>query len=492
MLPPEWLVTCTDDIVELYEELNTSIIEDIVRRINRMGYISESSVRQAEILQQSGMLFDDIMKQVASSIGKREETLKNLFIEAGTKTLTYDDAIYRAAGLNPPPLNQSPSMLQILNATLVKTNRILNNLTLTSAVQSQRAFIDAVDLAYMQVSSGAMSYQQAIKNAIQKVAHTGASVRFPSGHIDKLDVAVRRSVLTGVNQSGLKLQYQRALDMGCELVETTAHAGARDDHIPWQGKVFSLKGKTKGYDDFESSTGYGTGAGLGGWNCRHGFHPFFEGLSERAYSDEDLRKLNEASVYYNGQEIPMYDATQIQREIERNIREYKREINAYDAALTSATNNKMIEDLKTEIGVASVKLKDKERLLTDFLKQSGLYRQADRQQALGFGRSLSQIAVHADKRHQYLTKELVGVLCTNGVTVSEVSLHYTARARARGIKATQLKDSLLSPYTFGIVRVDRTQTLIHYVTSSINVDTGVLTTIYKTHKRTLKKLGVTV
>ena len=265
-------------------------------------------------------------------------------------------------------MNQSPSMLQILNETLTKTNKILNNLTLTSAVQSQRTFIDAVDLAYMQVSSGAMSYQQAIKNAIQKIAHNGAYVRFPSGHIDKLDVAVRRSVLTGVNQSGLMLQYQRALDMGSDLVETTAHAGARPDHIDWQGQIFSLSGKHKSYPDFVDSTRFGYGDGLGGWNCRHGFYPFFEGISERAYSDKQLRELNEASVFYNGHEIPMYEATQIQRSIERNIRDCKREQSALESAGLDPSG-------------AKAKVKEWQAKQRSFIEQTGLQRDYFRERA---------------------------------------------------------------------------------------------------------------
>ena len=92
-----------------------------------------------------------------------------------------------------------------------------------------------------------------------------------------MDVAVRRAVLTGVNQTTARMQIARADEMECDLVETTAHMGARPEHMDWQGRIFSRSGKSRKYPDFVKSTGYGTGPGLCGWNCRHSFFPYFEG-----------------------------------------------------------------------------------------------------------------------------------------------------------------------------------------------------------------------
>lgn len=78
---------------------------------------------------------------------------------------------------------------------------------------------------------------------------------------------------------------------GCDLVEVTAHAGARPEHQLWQGKVYSRSGTSKKYPGLKEATGYGTGPGLGGWNCRHSFFPYFEDISERAYTDKELEEL---------------------------------------------------------------------------------------------------------------------------------------------------------------------------------------------------------
>lgn len=161
----------------------------------------------------------------------------------------------------------SPAAMQTLNAGYVKCSGDLSNLTLTTANTAQQAYIIACNNAYMQISSGAFDYNTAIRNAVRAAAEDGTEVLYPSGHRDKLDVAVRRSVLTGVGQTCRQLSLINAQDMGCDIMEITAHSNARPSHAEWQGQLVSLSGR-KGYLSLKD-IGYGTGDGFGGWNCRH-------------------------------------------------------------------------------------------------------------------------------------------------------------------------------------------------------------------------------
>jgi hypothetical protein len=112
--------------------------------------------------------------------------------------------------------------------------------------------------------------------------------------------------LTGVNQTAAEVQLRRMDEMGTDLVETTAHHGARttpgpgpDNHAWWQGRWFSRSRKSSKYPDFYEQTGYGTGPGLCGWNCRHSFFPRSSAcLIGRTSIDEPWRSLNEAHVTY--------------------------------------------------------------------------------------------------------------------------------------------------------------------------------------------------
>ncbi|MEG1120527.1 MAG: phage minor capsid protein, partial [Bacteroidales bacterium] len=152
---------------------------------------------------------------------------------------------------------------------------MFDNLTRTTANTTTHQFEKVLDRAYLQITSGAFDYNSAIRSAVKDLSQKGiAVVEYPSGHTDYMEVAVRRATVTGVNQTAAKLQEVRADEMDSDLVETTAHVGARPEHAEWQGKVFSRSGKSKRHPDFRESTGYGTGAGLCGWNCRHNFYPF--------------------------------------------------------------------------------------------------------------------------------------------------------------------------------------------------------------------------
>lgn len=394
MLRPEFFDSCADDILALYAKLEESIIADMCRRIARMGRISDATAWQAARLQEAGTLYDNIIKEIAKTTNNREETVKKAFGKAGVEALSIDDSIYKAAGLDPLPLKQSQAMLSVLQAGLIKTNSVMQNLTMTTAVSTQQAYMQACDLAYMQVSTGAMDYRTAITRAVVSACEQGATVLYPKGHVDKLDVAIRRAVLTGVNQTCGKLQEARADEMECDLVETTAHAGARPSHAAWQGKVFSRSGLSDKYPPLDEITGYGTGAGLCGWNCRHSFFPYFEGLSESAYPREVLNEYNNRKVTINGEKMSYYDATQLQRKMERSIRESRRTLKGIDEALKEDPEN---FKLKGEFAIQSVKLKEKEAAMSNFIYKANLQKDSSRVWSNGFGKSVSQKAVLANK-----------------------------------------------------------------------------------------------
>ncbi|MDD3231725.1 MAG: phage minor capsid protein [Oscillospiraceae bacterium] len=412
MLTPKYLEHCSDDIVELYSELDQLIVRDVVRRIMKTGRVTTTAAWQILRAQESGMLYEEVIAEVARCTNASEQQVQKVFREAGLKAIAYDCAVYTAAGLSPPPLSMAPAAMQVLNAGLQKTNGYLQNLTKTTANGAQQAYIHAATIAEMQVESGAFDYVSAIKNGIRAAIEDGDWVTYPSGHHDRLDVAARRAVLTGTNQTAAEISLSYADDMDCDLVETTAHAGARPSHQVWQGQVFSRSGKSDQYDDFESATGYGTGAGLCGWHCRHSFFPFYEGLSERAYPSDKLKTYENQTVQYNGEKIKYYDATQRQRAMERAIRDSKRKAAGYDEAVKSAKDGPTAKAMKQEFDAAAVRLKQQEAKLKDFCSQTGLYRQREREQVVAtrenaahttvsFGRSQAQKArFSADKQYQ--------------------------------------------------------------------------------------------
>ena len=397
MLTPEYLEDLPVNMVELYSQAEADILQDMARRISMVGEFTSTAQYQMARLEAMGASRNYILTKLSSLTQKTRQELEQLLTDAGVQSLEEDDANYRAAGKDPKPVKQSPKIRAVMEAGARSTMGLFQNLTRTTASAGQEQLIQAMDRAWAQISTGAFDYRTAIEIAIKNLAKSGLeTVRYPSGHVDHLDVAVRRAVLTGVNQTGLKMQEARMEEMDWDLVEVSAHGGARNkgsgpaNHESWQGKVYSRSGKSKKYPDFHKTTGYGTGEGLGGWNCRHHFHAFFPG-SKTAYTPEELKAMEKKTVVYNGKEMTVYDATQKQRYCERQIRRYRREKAMLEAA--------GIDPLQS-----AQKLKKWQTQLKDFAKQTGLTRQLDREMTNKTKKTLSEKQIkRAVEKAYYLT-----------------------------------------------------------------------------------------
>ena len=368
MITPEQWDLIEKQANELYNNLELEIIQEIAERIANAGDANTVVLNNTLIAQEMGILYQDIINQVAQYNNSTETEIERIFEEAGINSLEYDDNIYRLAGLKPQGLKQSKSMWQLLIATALKTHNNLSNLTMTTANTSQTQFYNAMNKAYMEVSTGVKSYSQSIIDTIKDVSNQGAYVQYPSGQHRSIESAVRTNIITSVNQTCGKLQLMRAEEVEWDLMELTAYAGARPSHAEWQGKIVSRSGR-KGYLSLDD-IGYGTATGFKGINCHHDWRPYYKG-STRTYTDRELKEMANEIVIYNGKEISKYDATQIQRKIERKIRQDKKDIAGFQGILTSNTKDvKLIEDTRTQLLNAQNKLKQHDSILNDFRVQT--------------------------------------------------------------------------------------------------------------------------
>lgn len=391
MLPPEYLMGVADHLVDVYAAVEEEILEDIARRIVKMGYVSEATAWQIAKGKEAGILTAEVQRILANATGQSEVEILRLLGEAGTKALTFDDAIYKLAGLSPIPMGESPALKAILLQGSDDLTKLLGNFTHTRADMSQLAFRNLTDKAWLQVMSGAYDPETAIRRAINELARLDMSkIAYPSGHESSAENAVRRAVTTGVNQAIAKLQLARAEEMGCNLVEVTSHGGARPEHAAWQGKIYCINGKTAKYKNLRDATGYGTGPGLCGWNCYHNFYPYFEGLSTPSFSRDPSKDAGRS----NQQD---YENQQKQRYYERQIRAAKKECVTLNAAYEAADGD-LKASLKKDFDRAAVKLKRRENKFEQFMNDTGHTRLRAREQSPGFGHSVSSRAVWAKRK----------------------------------------------------------------------------------------------
>lgn len=229
----------------LYGELELEIIKEIAERIANVGYANTVVLNNVLIAQQMGLTYENVVELVSKYNNTSVSQIQSIFETAGVHSLKYDDNIYKLAGFETIPLQQSKSMWELLEATALKTHNNLSNLTMTTANNAQTQFYNAMNKAYMEVSTGIKSYSQSIIDTIKEIGNQGAYITYPSGQHRSIESATRMNIVTGVNQTCGKLQLMRAKELEWDLMELTAHAGARPSHADWQGKIVSLSSRTR-------------------------------------------------------------------------------------------------------------------------------------------------------------------------------------------------------------------------------------------------------
>ena len=167
------------------------------------------------------------------------------------------------------------------------------------------------------VASGAFDYNTMIRKVVGEITASGLrTVDYASGHSNRVDVAARRALLTGMSQLTGHISGMNGQRLGTDKYEVDWHPGARPDHAAWQGRVWT-------YQQLIDVCGLGSGPGLLGWNCRHTYYPFLEGISARNYSDEWLEEMDRKEakrVAFRGKQYNTYEATQKQRQMETAMR----------------------------------------------------------------------------------------------------------------------------------------------------------------------------
>ena len=329
MLSPRYLEGISDELVEIYAQLESDVLQDMARRLARIGKVTDATKWQAQMLAEAGGLKKNIGRILAKYDKAIVKQIKDTFTDALETNARNDNRIFKAATGRTV---SAPNAQQMLS-TIQKCHSDLSRLTLTTAATTETQFVQQANRVYMQTQSGAFDYDTAMKNAADELSKRGiTTVHYENGRpvTRSIEAAVRMNILTGVNQTASAMTMSNCEKLGCDLVETTAHIGARPSHAEWQGQIFSLSGTNPKYRPF-SVCGLGEPDGICGINCRHSYYPYFEGF-ENHYSQSDLDDMEKQTVEYNGKTYTRYEAEQKLRGIERNVRKYKRQALTQEAA----------------------------------------------------------------------------------------------------------------------------------------------------------------
>lgn len=335
---PEIIDALPEELADLYRNLEDTLLIEICSRLKAKDQFNEVTVQDIRALRSHGIPLEDIEKAIRKATGISEKKLKELLDDVVERNQKYYTDIIDLAHLTQPE-----TLLSIEDTWAIyeQTRQEMRNITRSMGflvdggrkmLPPAKAYQWALDNAEMQVQSGAISYNQAIRSAVRQLAQSGLKiVDYESGHRDQIDVAARRAVMTGVSQLCAKYTEQSAEYLNTPYFEVSAHAGARDkpgktpwsSHKAWQGRVYSVRAGDI-YPNIYDVCGLGAVDGLEGANCRHRRYPWVEGIMERTYTDEQLAHIDDGlGCTYDGKSYTAYEATQMQRRLERQIRATK-------------------------------------------------------------------------------------------------------------------------------------------------------------------------
>lgn len=342
---PEVLDALPEDLAELYRGLEDTLLMEICSRLKLRDELNEVTVQDIKALRSHGIDLKEIEKAIRQTTGISEKKLNELIDDVVDRNQKYYTEVIDLARVTQPETLVDAATVDAIKR---QTHDTFRNLTASmgflvgnTMLKPARAYQWALDNAEMQIQSGAISYNQAIKTAVKQLADSGLKVvDYESGHRDQIDVAVRRAVMTGVNQICAKYTEQSAQYLETPHFEVSAHAGARDkpgpspwsSHKDWQGKVYSIRANDI-YPSIYEVCGLGAVDGLEGANCRHRRNVWVEGVSERTYTDEQLAHIDDdLGCEFDGKKYTAYEATQMQRRVERQIIKQDRLVTAYKAS----------------------------------------------------------------------------------------------------------------------------------------------------------------
>lgn len=371
---------------KIWREAERRIMEDVIRRIKKSGEITSTADYQINRLIEMGKSREEVERIIKEALGATWPEMFEMYEQVNDDFLTPEDNKW---------------LQQITEAARKQTKDTLVNMAqsygFSVLMAGKRVFTPFaeyyqkyVDTAIQDVVTGGTDYNSAIRKVVTQMTNSGLRVvDYASGHTNRADVAARRAVLTGVNQITAQVSEHNAEKLDTEYFEVSWHPCARPDHQTWQGKVFSRK-------QLETVCGYGTVTGLCGANCRHTFHPFIPGVSERLYPDDWLEEQNQKEAKtkeWNGKQLNAYEQTQQQRKMETAMRAQRQKIRLLQEAGAD----------KDDIMLEKAKYQGQLNEYKQFSKKMGLLEQRERIYQDGLGK----VATNTKQQNARYTPEMM-------------------------------------------------------------------------------------
>lgn len=318
----------------IWLQLEQEVMQDIARRIKQTGVVTRTADYQLNQIQSIMGYSDKQMKELLKETMATSDAYINKVFDEAVKTDYIDNKeLYKATGTKFIPYAEN-AVIQTLVRTLKEQSKqemenfsrslgfVVNDQTGARAISLTAYYQEILDEAIVQISSGTFDSKTTLKRSVSQMTNSGLRwIDYESGHHNRVTVAARRAVTTGLSQMTQKMSEYNAKQLGTDYYEVAWHANARPTHREWHGQVWNS-------EQLVSVCGLGTAEGLCGANCYHVYYPFIPGISKRNWSDEWLNEQNKKDTpkTFKGKEYTGYEAIQRQRVLETRMRAQRESI----------------------------------------------------------------------------------------------------------------------------------------------------------------------
>lgn len=375
MLRADEIEALRDAASDLLQPVINYLLRDIAERIAKAGQLTATAQYETWKLQQLGVSQRDLRNYLKKALKVSNAKLRQLLTQSAEVGYNYD--LSALPTVRAIPFEENEAVQQIVRAAIAQTQGTLENLTQTLGMVDPYGNVNplrdtyrkCMDYAFEQVSSGAVDYNTAIREATRNLAAKGVEfIDYESGVTTSLEAAVRRNIMGALGLMQEQISQYNHDQYGATGWEIDAHSNSAPDHEPIQGKQYT----DAEYEMLNNSLV----RRIGTLNCGHSAHPIVYGASVPQYTTEELeemRQKNEKGITFRGKHYTGYDATQRQRRLERAIRSQKRKI-----LIDKATGD--AENLETD----QIKLQLLRQEYKAFSKAAGLRTQHERLEKVGY------------------------------------------------------------------------------------------------------------
>ena len=335
MFTPEIMEAIPTALEQIFDSLQMRIMADIVRMLVLAQELTPTSVYKIGRLYKLGKSKSAIKSIVQNTLDLSNSEIKNIFSDVIESGYNEAESVFKEQGKEFIPYAENEPLQQFVRAVQAQTQGECKNITQSMGFAKRQPdgslgftpvadyYQETLDKAVTEIASGASDYNTVLEKTVTEMTNSGLrTVDYASGHSNRVTVAARRAVATGLNQVVGKINEENAEKLGTNYFEVSWHSGARPSHQVWQGRVYSK-------EELESVCGLGTVTGLCGANCYHSYSPFTPGITPRTYTDEQLDQMNAEEnkpVEYNGKTYTKYEATQRHRRLETTMRAQRQKI----------------------------------------------------------------------------------------------------------------------------------------------------------------------